>query len=324
MTPDRTPEISVVVPSHDRPLRLRWLLNALERQTLPRHRWELVVAHDSRGPETDELLREHPLAQDGTLRHVRQAPGSAPPGRNRNAAWRATRAPVIAFTDDDCRPPEDWLRRALDAATAHPGAIVQGMTLSDPDERHIRHAPHWHSQYILPPKPWAQTCNIVYPRALLERLGGFDETLYTGEDTDLALRARAVGTPYVGAPEALTYHAVVEQSAVRRLRSLWRWKDLPELVRRHPELRAEFPLWIFWKRTHVWLPFAVLGAVLGRRNLAWTALAAPWLAHTAPQHGTDPRSRLRSASELPMRLAVDGTEMAALGWGSLRHRTLFL
>ena len=38
-----SPEISVVVASHDRPLRLRWLLNALEEQTLERDRWEIVV-----------------------------------------------------------------------------------------------------------------------------------------------------------------------------------------------------------------------------------------------------------------------------------------
>src|SRR5213593_4083172 len=57
------PLISVVVPSHERPLRLRWLLNALEEQTLAREQWEVIVAHDS-GPETQELLREHPLAAD--------------------------------------------------------------------------------------------------------------------------------------------------------------------------------------------------------------------------------------------------------------------
>ncbi len=59
----REPEISVVVASHDRPYRLRWLLNALEEQTLDRDRWEVIVAHDSRGPETEALLREHPLPQ---------------------------------------------------------------------------------------------------------------------------------------------------------------------------------------------------------------------------------------------------------------------
>src|SRR3954468_16803872 len=74
-------EVSVVVPSHDRPLRLRWLLNALEEQSLPAGEWEVVVGHDSSGPETDELLRTHPLATAGTLRHVTLPPGSAPPGR---------------------------------------------------------------------------------------------------------------------------------------------------------------------------------------------------------------------------------------------------
>src|SRR3954452_18369501 len=82
------PEISVVVASHDRPLRLRWLLNALEVQTLPTERWEIVVGHDSNGPETEELLRTHPLAAAGVLRHVTLPPGSAPPGRDPHAARR--------------------------------------------------------------------------------------------------------------------------------------------------------------------------------------------------------------------------------------------
>ena len=109
------PEISVVVPSHDRPLRLRWLLNALEEQTLSEDRWEVIVGHDSAGPETERLLREHPLAARGVLRHATLPPGSAPPGANRNAAWRMARAPLIAFTDDDCRPPAEWLAVALAA-----------------------------------------------------------------------------------------------------------------------------------------------------------------------------------------------------------------
>src|SRR3954454_9052027 len=134
IAPAMAPEIAVIVPSHDRPLRLRWLLNALAEQTLPTDRWEVIVGHDSSGPETEELLRTHPLARAGVLRHVALEPGTAPPGRNRNAAWKLTEAPIIAFTDDDCRPPAEWLENALNAALRHPGAIVQGATMPDPDE----------------------------------------------------------------------------------------------------------------------------------------------------------------------------------------------
>ncbi|MCW2957953.1 MAG: glycosyltransferase family 2 protein, partial [Solirubrobacterales bacterium] len=69
------PLLSVCVPSHERPLRLRWLLNALADQTLDRSRWELVVCDDSRDGRVGTLLRDHPLAADGTLRVQRLAPG---------------------------------------------------------------------------------------------------------------------------------------------------------------------------------------------------------------------------------------------------------
>jgi GT2 family glycosyltransferase len=323
------PEIAVVVASRDRPLRLRWLLNALEEQTLSRERFEVVVAHDSEGSETEDLLRAHPLAEPGVLRHLsfgRTRGNSA--SRLRNAAWREARAPLIAFTDDDCRPPSEWLANALDAARANPGAIVQGMTLHDPDEVNNGRGPWWHSQWIIPPVPWAQACNIVYPRELLERLGGFLEepALATGEDTELAERAREAGTPYVGAREVLTYHAVVPLTLPGKLRGLWRWQDQAFLVKRHPRLRDEYTLWLFWKRTHAWLPAAVAGTVMSfRRNPLYGALAIPWLVHTLPSYGQEhPRGRLRALSELPGRFAVDATEFLALARGSAKYRTLFL
>jgi glycosyltransferase involved in cell wall biosynthesis len=319
------PEISLVVPSHDRPLRLRWLLNGLEEQTLSRERWEVVVGHDSVGAETEELLRSHPLARDGTLRHVTLPAGTAPPGRNRNAAWQAAHAPLVAFTDDDCRPPPEWLERALAAARAHPGSVVQGTTGPDPLDEAEYGSPWVKMQAIRPPTPYAEACNIVYPRELLERLGGFDETLYTGEDTDLAERARADGVHYVAAPEVLTYHAIEGMSLLRALRGALRWTDMPELVRRHPRLRSEFPLWIFWKRRHVWFPLAVAGILLERRSPLYALLALPWLIHATPkQHGPYPRGRVRALSELPGQFAIDAAEFGALAWGSARHRTFFV
>jgi hypothetical protein len=130
----------------------------------------------------------------------------------------------------------------------------------------------------------------------------------------------------VGAPEALTYHAVEPRSLPAALRSAWRWQDLPAMVKRNPELRDHLPMWVFWKRTHVWLGPAAAGAALSRRRgAAWAALALPWLVHTLPQqYGTGPRGRVRALSELPARAAIDLVEVAALARGSVRWRTLFL
>jgi GT2 family glycosyltransferase len=320
------PDIAVVVPSHNRPIRLRWLLNALEEQTLDRSRFEVVVAHDSTGDATADLLNTHPLAADGTLRHVRFEPRKGAASKLRNAGWRAATAPVVVFTDDDCCPPPTWLERALGAAHEHPDAIIQGMTLRDPLEDANAHSPWPHSQRIIPPQPWAQTCNIIYPRTVLERHDGWLEEppLLAGEDTELAIRARQAGTEYLGREDVLTYHAVDEAFLPQRVRSVWRWGDLAMLVKRHPEFRDEFPLWIFWKRSHVWLPFAIYGIIKERKNPLYGVLALPWLLHTQPRRGLDVRSRLRDFLELPGRFVLDVTEFLALVWGSIKHRTLFL
>jgi glycosyltransferase involved in cell wall biosynthesis len=320
-------DLSVVVPSHDRPLRLRWLLNALADQTLAPDRWELIVGHDSSGEETDEVLRTHPLTETVAVRTVRLPAGSAPPGRNRNAAWRLARAPIVVFTDDDCRPPADWLERALAAARRHPGAIVQGATGPDAEEMNIvgKHAPYIHTQSIWPPQPWAQACNIIYPRSVLEATGGFPEDMFVGEDTALAEAARALGVAQVAATEVVTYHGVYELSLPDFIRGVWRWRDLPLLVRRHPRLREEFPLYVFWKREHAMLGPAVLGWTLMRRWRMASLLALPYLAHVIPKkHGNHPRSRIRAALEVPGWTVMYVAEVVVMAWGSIKHRKLLL
>jgi hypothetical protein len=322
-------------------VRLRWLLAALADQDA-----EVLVAHNA-GDPAGEVLRDFPQVREVI------APGG--PAALRNAAWRESTATHVAFTDDDCRPPADWVSNAVAAVRRDPGALVQGATHPDPDELEVfRRAPHARSQEIDPPHVMAQTCNVIYPRAVLEAVGGFDESFpqAVGEDTDLALRARAAGTAYVAAPEVLTYHAV-ESGLIRRLRGTWRWQHIALVVQRHPELRRELPLRGYaWKARHAWLALALAGAgvaaarapragaahrrapipragaahrraPLPRAALALAA-AAPYLATTPRRYGSSPRGLARTATELPGRALVDAVELAALLRGSARYRTFLL
>jgi len=96
--------VSVVVASHGRHLRLRWLLNALEEQTLDRPAWELIVVH-TYGEETGRrVLDSHPLSRAGVLHHIAIEPGTGSPSRQRNIGAREGRGELIAFTADDGRP----------------------------------------------------------------------------------------------------------------------------------------------------------------------------------------------------------------------------
>lgn len=313
----------MVVASHARPLRLRWLLNALDQQTLERALWEVVVCHDSAGPETDRVLAGHPLTARGTLRFTSLPPGTAPPGANRNAALRLARAETVVFTDDDCRPPNEWLERVLAAAREHPGAVIQGPVDGDPDESAMRRSPFPRTQFIENvPRPWAECCNIVYPRELVERVGGFDETVLTGEDADLCARALATGASFVGDSRMLTFHAVDEGTLLDWVRDAGRWGDQARLVKRHPQLRSHFPLRYFWRPSHVWI-LATLGALcVTRRSLVWGPFATRWALEHRFSAGT--HGRWRRLAALPGWAIIDLAEIVALARGSVRHRSVFL
>lgn len=316
--------VSVVVASHARHLRLRWLLNALEEQTLDRQEWDAVVVHDYDAATAERVIERHPLAEAGLLRHIPIEPGTGSPSRQRNIGWRAARGGLIAFTDDDCRPEPDWLERLTTVARANPGQVVQGRVRGEPFEREILRAPHVRTLWIDPVGPYAQTANILYPRALLERLDGFDERAIAGEDVGLSLRARRAGAALVGAPDALVNHAIESHTLPGILRQNLKWRHLAYLAKRHPEMRAEFPLRVFWDADHLRTTVAVAGVLGAVHSRPLIALAAPYAMHSIDRRGTAMKSRAIAAAELPGQAIRQVAEVAGMIAGSVRHRTLVL
>jgi glycosyltransferase involved in cell wall biosynthesis len=268
--------ISVVVPTRDRSQMLEALLESMARQTLDPSRFEVIVVDDGSADGTPALLERMAGDAPYELRVLRQS-GSGPASA-RNQGWREASSRLIAFTDDDCVATPTWLQQIAEAASDRPGAIVQGATEVDPAE--VQNAgPFSRTLEIKEPGPFYATCNMLYPRELLERLGGFDDTfpLPGGEDTDLGWRAREAGADYVFVPEAVIQHAVVELGPVGKLRWALHWTDTMQVLRRHPDLRKNLTWGVFWKRSHALLVLAIVGAVLSRRVRPAALLAMPYL-----------------------------------------------
>ena len=316
--------MTVVVPSHDRPARLPLLLDALAEQTLARPRFEVVVVHTYDPATAAELLAAHELARAGVLRELRVDRARARPSIQRNAGLRVARGALVAFTDDDCRPAPDWLERLLARAAEHPGAIVQGATRADRRDEHEFRRLFVRSLHVDPPSRFVQTCNVLYERALLERVGGFDERAITGEDIELATRARAAGATLVAAPEALVYHAVEGLSLREKIAAQVKWQHLAYVVKRHPELRAGCDLGVWWKREHLGAAIA-LASLAGARRRPWMAggfLAFAWA--DRHRHGRGLRPQLRALAESPAHWLVELIEIGIFARGSVRYRTLLL
>ena len=314
-----TADVAVVVPTWNRSDRLAELLQALRGQTLGAERFEVIVVADPGDAATGSVLARELERAELRLRPVPRE-RSWGPATSRDAGWRASNAPVVAFTDDDCVPQSGWLEAGLSAAGADPEVIVQGRTEPVPWELD-RLGPFSRTVEIRELDPNFQCCNVFYPRELLERIGGFDTADFDhwgGEDSDLAWRAIESGARAEFAREALVYHAVNELGPVGRLRVATRWTPAMLAYVRHPELRqAEFAKGMFWKGTHYHLVRA-LSAILVPRRLrflrAW--LVGPYLI------GLYGRTRADRASPLlaPYYVLHDMIELWAVARAAVRYR----
>ena len=319
----REPRVSVVFATHDRAARLRELLESLERQELDSSEFEVVVVDDASSDDTPAALTEAERQGTLDLRVLRLDPGQGPAAA-RNAGWRAARAPLVVFTDDDCVASPEWLTAYLRAAAEVPGRVLQGPTQPRSDELHAE-GPFSRTLRVDALGPYFQTCNVAYPRALLVRVGGFDSETFTvpgGEDADLAWRAMATGAGASFVPEAQVFHAVSRLGPLGRLRVAWRWSETVRIFARHRELRRRALTYnIFWKRTHYLLFRALLALLLPRRlrPIGWF-LAYPYLAHFRTR-GQVEGGGLALA---PYYLLYDLVELVAMVRGSVRYRTLVL
>jgi len=112
------PEISVVVPTRDRPDLLRECLLSLASQSVPPGMFEVVVVDDGSGVETESVCRSAPLP----VRYVRS--GEAGIATAKNAGASEATAPIVLFFDDDDVADVNLLRQHLHTHDAHPDEQV--------------------------------------------------------------------------------------------------------------------------------------------------------------------------------------------------------
>jgi glycosyltransferase involved in cell wall biosynthesis len=315
-----TPHVSVVVSTYNRARRLRALLDSLHAQSLDPERFEVVIVDNGSSDDTQEVLAAEE-GRGGLNLTVRTHEQNMGPAGGRNTGWRSARGRLIAFTDDDCRVAPQWLEAGVTAWADDPGRIVQGRTEPDPDEL-AEESPFTRTLRVYTLGPFYQTCNVFYPREMLERVGGFDESAYeqpTGEDADLAWRCIEAGARPVFAETAQVFHAVQDLGPVGKLRVAWRWHEMISLFARHPGMRGILTYRVFWKKSHYILVRAGLGFLLPRRlRILRFWFVWPVYASYLARARINGRRRLWAA---PYFIVHDLVEMVAALRGAIRYRT---
>jgi glycosyltransferase involved in cell wall biosynthesis len=211
---------SAVVCTRDRAGSLDACLAALAEQSHPTY--EVVVVDNA---SRDDTTRR--VAHGWSARYVREPQPGLDWARNRGLA--VSRAPIVAFTDDDARPEPEWLAALVRGFGSPDVAAVTGLVLPAELETAAQLAfedvyggmgkgyrLRLHAQQSRRPtyRPeWVGVgCNMAFRRAALLELGGFDPALDVGTatggggDLDAFQRLLEAGAVIAYRPDAVVRH----------------------------------------------------------------------------------------------------------------------
>lgn len=212
---------SVIIPTFGRPRRLADCLAALAGSDMDG--FEVVVVDDGSEPPVESVV-EAAAASGLGLRYIRQENRGCGPAKETGATH--ARSDVLLFTDDDCRPMPDWVRRLVDAVEREPDALVGGTVRNGLHDNIYAEVSQNLVSFLLERGAGSAEGEVSYftgnnigcTKRAFDAVGGFDTRIDgAGDDRELGLRWRATGRPLVHVPEAIVmhYHQMT-------LRSFWR------------------------------------------------------------------------------------------------------
>lgn len=199
-----SPRISVIVCTYNGSATLRECLEALGRQRFAD--FELILVDDGSTDATAEIASSFP-----SCHYLRQDHSGLSAARNLGASVAS--GDILAFTDDDCIPDEEWLLRISTAfddpqwvaaggpnIPPHPKNRIEAIVAASPgapvhvllDDEEAEHLPG---------------CNFCVRKDALKRISGFHREFTTaGDDVDICWRLREAGGRLRFVPGAMVWH----------------------------------------------------------------------------------------------------------------------
>ena len=178
--------ISFVIPAQNKARFIQRDLRSINTYLKGRQDYEIIVVDNASTDETAALA-----AAEGA--RVISVPYKTTPAKVRNIGVAQAKGDVLIFIDGDVYLTDQWIDRfesLLPEIRAN--KLVTGSTLDvDPEASWIAKA--WFGPLFERQDVFVNGGHLMMSRSLFDQIGGFDETLETGEDTEICLRAQRNG-----------------------------------------------------------------------------------------------------------------------------------
>jgi glycosyltransferase involved in cell wall biosynthesis len=262
--------VSLVIPGRNVAGTIRPCLDAVRPLLDAGKLLEILFVDDGSTDATREIVAEFP---------VRCIAGNGRgAGAARNLGWRAARGSLVWFVDADCVAQPDALDRLLphlddprvggvsgSYGNMRSDSLLACLIHEEIIDRHRRMTPRVN---------FAATFNVLYRRAVLEQIGGFDERYLKGQDAELSWRVLAAGYELAFEIESRVRHFHEDRwrSYLRTQRKQGYWRVFLHLNHRGHARGDSYSSLL----DHVQPPLAMLALV------TLPLLLVPWLRFVPP------------------------------------------
>lgn len=215
---------SVIIPAYNAAAtigtQLEALLDQIDEDT------EIIVSDNGSDDDTAAVVDAYAYSHQ-CVRLV-DSSGIQGPAHARNTGVRAARGDNLLFCDADDEAGDGWFG-SMAARLQSEGAVAGGL-----DKFTVVNGQRIAADTMTEPPlfngiPWPVSANLAIRRSVLERIGGFDESLRSGEDVDLGIRLHLEGVRLAFEPSTMHYRMRGSKAAERRQLSVYsRWQVILE------------------------------------------------------------------------------------------------
>jgi len=203
-----TPFVSVIIPVFNDAADLQLTLTALEQQTYPHERFEIIVVDNRSTDGSVDVAQHFPNTRLLCEYHYPSSPYSA-----RNRGLEVAKGEVIVLLEATCVPVPDWLSEAIKTSAQKQVDLVGGrvefrFAAERPSVAELFDAmTNIRMREAIVFRKVAKTANLLVRRAVFEAIGPFPEGLRSGGDIRWTRQATAAGYQLVFCEAAMVNKA---------------------------------------------------------------------------------------------------------------------
>ena len=149
---------------------------------------EIIVVDDGSSDNTKAIIKNYPV------KYLYQ--GNAGPATARNRGWKNAQGSIICFTDSDCIPEKNWIKKISlkfeDSSIAAVGGSYEIANSRNLLADCIHQEIVFRHTKIPEDVNYLGSFNVAYRKDILVKTGGFDESfkMASAEDNDLSYRVK--------------------------------------------------------------------------------------------------------------------------------------